>query len=108
MGFKVLLTHAATRDLEDIDDYISAYDSPENADYVLNKVEEVILGLAELPSRGSCPKELSALGMKEYREVFFKPYRVIYRVLGKNVYVYVIADGRRDMQTLLATRLLGA
>ncbi len=73
MGFKVLLTDAATRDLETIDDYISAHDSPEKADYVLNKIEEVIHDLAGLPNRGSCPKELSALGMKEYREFFSNP-----------------------------------
>jgi toxin ParE1/3/4 len=36
----------------------------------------------------------------------FKPYRVIYRIVEKRVLVYVIADGRRNMQTLLARRLL--
>jgi toxin ParE1/3/4 len=34
------------------------------------------------------------------------PYRVIYRVLGNVVHVFLIADGRRDMQTLLHRRLL--
>lgn len=38
--------------------------------------------------------------------VFFKPYRLVYRVAGERVYVYLIADGRRDMQSLLARRLL--
>ncbi|HDR16533.1 MAG TPA: hypothetical protein ENN79_13840, partial [Desulfobacteraceae bacterium] len=52
------------------------------------------------------PKELLALGIREYREIFFKPYRIIYRVMDKNVYVLLIADGRRDMQTLLQRRLL--
>ena len=108
MTFAILLTDDARRDLEDIDDYISAHDSPKNADYVLSKIEEVMLNLADLPDRGVYPKELSTLGIREYREVFFKPYRIIYRVLGNNVYVYVIADGRRDMQTLLGRRLLGA
>ena len=41
----------------------------------------------------------------KYREIFFKPYRIIYRVMEDNVYVLVIADGRRDMQTLLQRRL---
>ena len=36
-----------------------------------------------------------------------KPYRVIYRIMGKRVFVYLIADGRRDMPTLLERRLLG-
>jgi toxin ParE1/3/4 len=31
---------------------------------------------------------------------------VIYRVLDRQVAVYLIADGRRDMQSLLARRLL--
>jgi len=51
---------------------------------------------------------LLALGIREYRQTFFKPYRIIYRVAGKRVYVYLIADGRRDMQTLLARRMLRA
>ena len=49
-----------------------------------------------------------ALGVREYREIFFKPYRIIYRVINKNVYVLLIADGRRDMQTLLQRRLIVA
>ena len=44
----------------------------------------------------------------KYREIFFKPYRIIRRVMEDNVYVLVIADGRRDMQTLLQRRLLQA
>ncbi len=107
MKYTVSLTDDAVRDLKDIYDYISESDLPEKADYVLGKIEEMVLNLTELPERGSYPKELSDLGLREYREVYFKPYRVIYRVLDKSIYVYVIADGRRDMQTLLGRRLLG-
>ena len=52
------------------------------------------------------PPDLAALGVREYREVFFKPYRIIYRVQNEHVYVYLIADGRRDMQELLSRRLV--
>ena len=45
---------------------------------------------------------------REYREIFFRPYRIIYRVTENNVYVLLIADGRCDMQTLLQRRLLWA
>ncbi len=64
--------------------------------------------VATFPERGSYPPELLALGIREYRQAFFKPYRVIYRVIGKQVIIYVITDGRRDMKSLLARRLLGA
>ena len=49
--------------------------------------------------------QLTDDGIREYREIFFKPYRIICRVMEDNVYVLVIADGRRDMQTLLQRRL---
>jgi toxin ParE1/3/4 len=108
MGFEVVLTHDAERDLEQLYDYISEADSRKNADHVLERLLEVAETLSVHPERGSQPQELRALGMHEYRQVFFKPYRVIYRVTGKRVVVFLIADGRRDMQTLLSRRILGA
>lgn len=107
MSHKVLLTRSAERDLEEIYDYIAENDTQENAGYVLDKLMEVVETLAAFPERGSCPKELLSLGIREYRQAHFKPYRIIYRVIGKQVYIYLIADGRRDMQTLLLRRMLG-
>lgn len=75
---------------------------------MLDRIQKIIDTLATSPERGSYPKELLALGIREYRQTFFKPYRVIYRIIGQRVYVYLIADGRRDMQSLLERRLLGA
>ena len=106
--YEVYLIDDALRDLEEIDDYIVAADSPQKAEYVLGKIEETSLSLSNMPERGSYPGELLKLGIKEYREVFFKPYRIVYRVQAKRIYVYLIADGRRDMQTLLSRRLLDA
>jgi toxin ParE1/3/4 len=108
MSFDVLLTRDAAGDLEELYDYIAEHDTPSKADYVLDRIQKVIDTLATFPERGSYPKELLALGTREYRQTFFKPYRVIYRVIGQHVYVYLIADGRRDMQALLERRLLGA
>lgn len=107
MRFEVLLTEDAVRDLEEIQQYIAEHDAKADADYVLDRIEQVVKSLARFPERGAHPKELLALGIREYRQVFFKPYRVIYRVVERRVYIYLIADGRRDMQTLLARRLLG-
>jgi toxin ParE1/3/4 len=63
--------------------------------------------LTEHPERGSIPNELRSLGMADYRQAFFKPHRLIYRVHAARVVIYLIADGRRDMQSLLARRMLG-
>ncbi|HJV76018.1 MAG TPA: type II toxin-antitoxin system RelE/ParE family toxin [Noviherbaspirillum sp.] len=106
--FEVLLTESVEQDLEAIYDYISEFDCVANANYVLDELMAAVERLSKFPERGSYPKELVGLGIKEYRQTFFKPYRVIYRVAGNQVIIYLIADGRRNMQSVLARRLLGA
>ena len=106
--FEVLLTEGAEQDLESIHDYISEFDCVANANHVLDELMNVVKSLSKFPERGSFPKELVSLGIKEYRHTFCKPYRVIYRVTGSQVIIYLIADGCRDMQSVLARRLLGA
>lgn len=106
MTYSVLLTDDALRDLEEVHAYLQAHDGPDRAEHVLDKIADAILSLAELPERGPHPLELAGIGVEEYRELFFKPYRIIYRVQKKKVYVYLIADGRREMQDLLSRRLL--
>lgn len=106
--FEVLITEGAEQDLEAIHDYISEFDCVTNANSVLDELMAVVESLSKFPEPSSYPKELVGLGIKDYRQTFFKPYRVIYRTTGNQVIIYLIADGRRDMQAVLARRLLGA
>lgn len=108
MEFEVFLTRDAESDLENIYRYIATEDSPNRAVHVLDKIEGVITNLSKFPQRGSIPRELVTLGIRDYRQVFFKPYRMIYRIISKRVYIYLIADGRQEMQTLLLRRLFAA
>lgn len=109
--FAVLLTEGAARDIEEIYRYISDTDpGPDragNADNVLDQLLKVVHSLSRFPERGTFPRELIELGIKEYRQVLFKPYRVIYRMMGNQLFIYLIIDGRRDLQSALARRLLG-
>ena len=82
MPFLVQLTDDAARDLEEICDYIEQHDAPDKADYVLDQIERAFSRLSNHPKRGRHPKELLDIGIREYREIFFKPYRIIYRVMG--------------------------
>jgi toxin ParE1/3/4 len=83
-------------------------DAPQKTDHVLEQIEKALSRLSEFHERGAYPKDLLALGIREYREIFFKSYRIIYRIMDKNVYVLLITDGRRDMQSLLQWRLFSA
>jgi toxin ParE1/3/4 len=107
MECQVVLTEDAERDLEDLITYLAEHDSPASAEHVLGRILKIADSLAVTPTRGAQPKELRSLGDQEYRQIFFKPYRMIYRVIGQQVAIYLIADGRRDIQSLLARRLLG-
>jgi toxin ParE1/3/4 len=105
MPYNVFLTANAIRDLEELYQYIATHDAVGKADNVLTKIEKTCQSLSESPKRGVYPKELLALGIREYREVFFKAYRLIYRMIDEKIYILLIADGRRDMQSLLERRL---
>jgi len=105
MVLEVRLTEDAERDLEQIYDYIVGQGDQSGADHILDKIEQTIGRLARHPNRGSYPKELLDIGIREYRQILFDPYRLIYRVIDDRVIVYLIVDGRRDMQDLLARRL---
>lgn len=105
--FEVELTQGAEDDLEGIHAYLSEHRSNEAAEALLDAFLEKIQTLERYPERGSFPKELEAIGVRDFRQVLLDPYRLIYRVIGSKVFILVIADGRRDMQALLERRLLG-
>ncbi len=105
MNYRVQVSDDALRDLADLYDWIADHDSPAKADYVLRRLTETVEGIAMLPHRGSRPRELPPGLQGEYRQVFFKPYRLIYEVVGTDVLVHLVADGRRNLQSLLLQRL---
>ena len=76
--YEVYLTDAALRDLEEIDDYIVASDSPQKAEYVLGRIEQALLSLAGMPKRGNYPKELAKLWYQGVQGNLLQalPYRV--------------------------------
>ncbi|MBX3179969.1 MAG: type II toxin-antitoxin system RelE/ParE family toxin [Candidatus Hydrogenedentes bacterium] len=92
--------------MDEIFDFIALHDAFEKAEHVFHKLHELIDGLNVLPSRGVHPPELAEQGITDYRETFFKPYRIFYRIERKTVFVVMVADGRRNMQKLLQRRLL--
>ena len=104
--YRVKLTEGAADDLYEIHRYVESQDTAERADALLAEIERVVGKLENMPQRGHYPPELERIGVKQYRELHHKPYRIIYEIDGTDVVVYCILDGRRDMQTLLQRRLL--
>ena len=106
MAFRVLLSEDAERDIEELYRFLARRDGQEAAGRIMGELEAAATSLEELPERGNIPKELLSVGIGEYRELHHKPWRMIYRIMGADVVVYCVADGRRDMQSFLERRLL--
>jgi len=104
--YRVRIVQEAEDDLAEIIEFVAKHDSIERADYLLERLLGVCERLEQHPQRGHFLPELKSLGIKSYREVHFKPYRVIYELVGRDVFVHLIIDGRRSLQAVLERRLL--
>jgi len=104
--FKVNIVSSAEEDLFEIYQYVFFNDSEEKAEKLYSKLHEKCSSLQEYPYRGHVPSELRLLGIDGFREITYKPYRIIYQIIEKVVFVHCILDGRRDMQKLLQERLI--
>ena len=106
MKYKVYLVENAELDILEMYSYVAENDSVEAADRLLDNIEKTIMKLESLPERGHFPPELERIGVLEYREIFYRPYRIIYHIIKSEVSVHCVLDGRRDLQDILQRRVL--
>ena len=106
MNHDVFLTEDAEADILGIWKYVARHDSVERADSFLDALQEACLSRCRFPDRGHCPPELERIHVLEYRELHYKPYRIIYRIVDSKVFIHCVLDGRRDLQELLLERLI--
>jgi plasmid stabilization system protein ParE len=76
---RVIFAPQAERDLRAITLYVARHSSADIAERFGNRLIDRALGLATLPERGRVVPEL---GDPHVREVFFKSYRIVYRIHG--------------------------
>ena len=106
MKYRVLLVQDAEDDLFEIYEYVARNDSIESARRLISNIKSVCQNLSEYPNRGNIPAELERIGVLDYREAHYKPYKIIYQVMDSVVYVHCVLDGRRSLEELLRRRLL--
>lgn len=103
---RLVWTRSATRDYEAILDYMVERDGVLAARRLDEKLDEEILALRTVPKRCRIVPELKAEGIETYRELIVKPYRVVFRLQGRQVILLAVLDGRRDLQEILVRRAL--
>jgi len=104
--FKVIIDPQAKLDLKEIFIFVAMNDSIQSANKLLDGLEEACYKLEKYPERGHIQPELRQTGIKNYLEIHYKPYRIIYEIEGKLVYIHSVIDGRRNIQEILNNRIL--
>lgn len=104
--YSVFLVAEAEEDIFAIYNYVARYVSVEHADNFFSNLQNTITSLDQQPQRGHFPSELERIDVYEFREIPYKPYRVIYQIMGEDVFVHCVLHGRRELQELLQQRLL--
>ncbi len=104
-SYTVIWSKAAERDLERIIEFI-AIDSPANALKILTKINKKSASLFSFPERGRIVLELQEFNILQYREIIIDPWRVIYKVIEKKVFVVSVIDSRRNVEDILLDRLV--
>jgi len=106
--YEVRITGVAQDDLFSIYRYVAINDSPGKAEHLLDNIQKTMTSLETMPARGNHPAEMQRWGIFDFREIFFKPYRIIYEIRDKTVFIHAVLDGRRNCEDFLQQRLLGA
>jgi toxin ParE1/3/4 len=105
MKYEVFITIDAEEDIFSIYNYILKNDSENSANYIFQKLKETCLSLISFPDRGHTLPELERINVYNYKEIHFKPYRLIYQIVDNKVYIHCVFDGRRELQEVLENRL---
>lgn len=106
--YDVQITEGALGDLDAIRSFIAAQRGEDAAEEWLSGFEEVINSLERFPERGAVPPPLIDLGINTFRQLPMSPYRIVYEVVSRQVFVILIVHTKRDFQSLLQERLLRA
>ena len=105
LNYKVIWTNVAESDLKDIIEYITI-DSPQNALRILKNIKQKTSELYTLPERNRIVPELQDQSILQYREMIIPPWRLIYRIAERKVYVLSLIDSRRNVEDILLKRLI--
>ena len=82
-----------------------ALEDPRAALGVAERIERAANRLERFPLRGRVVPELRDLGVPGYRELIVAPWRVMYAVREREVFVWAVIDGRRNVEDVLLERL---
>jgi toxin ParE1/3/4 len=104
--YKIVWTNVAENDLKKIIYFISI-GSPQNALKKFKSIKQKVSNLYAFPERGRIVPELQDQGISQYRELIIPPWRLMYRIDERKIYILSVIDSRRNVEDILLARLVG-
>ena len=105
--YDVIWSETSQKDLMGIIEYIAA-DSPSNALEIFKEIKQKASSLYAFPDRGRIVPELRDQGIILYRELIVFPWRIIYRISEKAVYILSVLDSRQNVEDILLKKLISS
>jgi toxin ParE1/3/4 len=90
---KLFWTEPAIRDLRDLRDYIAADSDFHAADFIAS----IIIRAERLTAFPMIGRVVPEAQTENVREILYRSYRIIYRIVGERVDVLTVVHGSRDL-----------
>jgi len=103
--YTVVFARIAEQDLISFVDHIAMND-PVAAGKILEQIKARAQSLVRYPERGRVAPELEFAGLKTHREWVVARWRLVYRIMNRQVYIVAIFDGRRNLEDVLLDRVM--
>ncbi len=104
----VVFLRAAELDLLELKEYVLKHFGKTAWRASYRKIRDAVIRLKKFPFEGHVPDELTSLNVTQYRQVIAGMNRIVYEIRGETLYIHIVCDTRKDMQSLLTRRLLRA
>lgn len=106
MKNKIIWAKDASDDLIDIVTYIKEKSGKKIANEIYNRILSHVEKIDIFPEIGRITPELMSIGVIGIREIIESPWRIFYRITGKEIQVISVIDGRRNVEEILYKKII--
>lgn len=99
-------TEDSAEDLLAIISYQKTKYGLEKAKAVYESIQKCVSSLLNFPQKRRIVPELHSIGITSYHELIENPWRIIYRITDKTVYIVTLLDSRRNVEEVLYKKVI--
>lgn len=103
--YTVIWTQSAKYDLKLIIQHIGV-DSISFAKKIFLEIKSECNELYYMPNTKRVVPELQHIGIKKYREIIYKRWRIVFKIEKSDISVLIVADSSRNLEDILFQRLI--